>query len=86
MILSSKMTASSSPLPCSNSEQLCHNKDEVLSTDCGGFTAESLQCNSASDDELLQFTECKSMYARFIKEDDASSDIFNDVESISSLI
>ena len=34
-----------------------------------------------SEDKLLQFTESKSMYARFIKEDDTSSDIFSDVES-----
>ena len=65
------MTESSLPLPCSNSdEQFCHKEDEVLSTDCGGFTTESLQCDSTSDDELLQFTERKSMYTRFIKEDD----------------
>lgn len=69
-------------LSCSNSdEQLCHNKDEVLNTDCGVFTAESLQCDSASEDEPLQFTEHERMYARFIKEDDTSSDIFSDVES-----
>lgn len=56
--------------------------NEVLRTDCGGFTDESLQCDSASDDELLQFTERKSMYPRFIKEVDTSSvDIFSDVES-----
>ena len=76
------VTASTLPLPCSNSdEQFCFKEDEVLSTDCGGVTAESLQCDSASDDELLQFTERKSMYARFTKEDDTSSDIFSDVES-----
>ena len=76
------VTAASLPsLSCKNSdEQFCHNEDEVLSTDCGRFTAESLQCDSASDDELLDFTERK-MYARFIKEDDTSSDIFSDVES-----
>ena len=69
------------PLPCSNrDEQFCYKEDEVISTDCGGFTVESLQCDSASDDELLQFTECKSMYARFIQEHDTSSDIFSDVE------
>lgn len=68
-------------LSCSNSdEQLSHNKDEVLNTDCGVFTAESLQCDSASEDEPLQFTEHQRMYARFIK-DDTSSDIFSDVES-----
>ena len=64
-------TASSLPLPCSNSdEQFFHNEDEVLSTTCGGFTGESSQCDSASDEELLEFTECKSMYARVIKEDE----------------
>ena len=71
-------------LSCSNSdEQLFHNKDEVLNTDCGVFTAESLQCDSASEDEPLQFTEHERMYARFIKEDDTctSSDIFSDIES-----
>ena len=77
------VTAASLPsLPCNNSdEQFCHNEDEVLSTDCEGFTAENLQCDSASDDELLDFTARKSMYARFIEEDDTSSDIFSDVES-----
>lgn len=77
------VTAASLPsLPCNNSdEQFCHNEDEVLSTDCEGFTAENLQCNSASDDELLDFTKHKSLYAHFIKEDDTSSDIFSDVES-----
>lgn len=71
------------PLSCSinSDEQFCHNEDEVTSTDCGGFTAESLQCDSAIDDELLPFTERESMYARFIKDDDTSSDIFSDVES-----
>ena len=74
--------ASLHSLPCNNSdEQFCHNEDEVLSTDCGGFRAESLQCNSLSDDELLELTKSKSMYAHFIKEDDTSSDIFSDVES-----
>ena len=76
------VTASSLTLTCSNSdEQFCHNEDEGLSTDCGDFTAESLECDSASDDELLLFTERKNMYACFIKEDDTSSDIFSDVES-----
>lgn len=81
-VTASVFTASSLPSPCSNSdEQFCHNEDAVHSTECGGFKAESLQCDSASDDELLQFTERKSMYVRFIKEDDTSSDIFSDVES-----
>lgn len=34
-----------------------------------------------SDDELLDFIECKSMYVCFIKEDDIFLDIFSDVES-----
>ena len=72
------VTASSLPLTCSNSdEQFCHNEDEGLSTDCGDFTTESLECDSASDDELLPFTDRKNMYACFIKEDDTSSDIFS---------
>lgn len=68
-------------LCCSNSDEQLQDEDEVLNTDCGVFTAESLQCDSASEDELLQFTEHERMYARFIKEDDTSSDIFSDVES-----
>lgn len=75
------MTTNAS-LSCSNSdEQFYHMEDEVLSTDCGVFTAEILQCDSTSDDEPLQFTERERMYARFIKEDDSSSDIFSDVEN-----
>ena len=77
------MTADASlSLSCCNSdEQFCHNEDEVLSTDCGVFTAENLQCDIASYNEPLQFTERERMYARFIKEDDTSSDIFSDFES-----
>lgn len=65
----------------SSDERFCHYEDEGLCTDCGVFTAESLKCDRASDDEPLQFTERERMYARFIKEDDISSNIFSDVNS-----
>ena len=45
------------------------------------FLAQTVEGLQPRDDELLQFTERKSMYARFIKEDDTSSDIFSDVKS-----
>ena len=79
-------TAVSLPEGCSdNNEQLFYNKDEVLNTDCGDLIA-NRQSDDTSEDELSDFTDhdSKLMYARYIKDDDVSSDIFSDNENCDS--
>ena len=69
-------------LPSDNDEPHCNNAQEFLDTESEEL--DDRQCGSAIDDELLQFTDSTCMYARFIKDDDASSDVFSDNENIES--
>lgn len=66
---------------CSDSDgRYFINVQEVLDTDCK--ESSNRLCKSASDDERSTFTD--NMYARFPRDEDASSDVFSDNENIES--